>query len=201
MRYKDYFACVEFDDEAAVFHGEVINTRDVITFQGTSVAELQEEFRRSVDDYLAFCVERGEEPDKPFSGKFLVRVSNESHRNIFLAAHRAGMSLNAWVAETLDRVATATVGIAGEEMPNATANEFRAAFSELKQLLAQVKSVVQERQLIGIANEAPFIHSYVVSADSRVVGTKDFRKVVVTQIQPTHEKKAATSAGTIRLIN
>ena len=59
MEYKDYVGSVEFDDEAGVFYGEVINTRDVITFQGESVEELRTALRESVDDYLAFCAERG----------------------------------------------------------------------------------------------------------------------------------------------
>ena len=69
MEYKGYIGVVEFDDEAGIFHGEVVNTRDVITFQGMSVAEIKKAFRESVDDYLEFCKKRGEESDKPFSGK------------------------------------------------------------------------------------------------------------------------------------
>lgn len=60
MEYKGYIGLVDFDDEAAIFHGEVINTRDVITFQGESVRELTEAFHHSVDDYLSFCAKRGE---------------------------------------------------------------------------------------------------------------------------------------------
>ena len=67
MEYQGYLGKVEFDAEAELFHGEVINTRDVITFQGKSVQELKSAFRESVDDYLAFCSERGEKPDKPIS--------------------------------------------------------------------------------------------------------------------------------------
>lgn len=59
MTYKNYIAHVEFDDEAEIFHGEVINTRDVITFQGKSVKELEKEFVNSIEDYLEFCAERG----------------------------------------------------------------------------------------------------------------------------------------------
>src|SRR6266566_544483 len=103
MRYKDYSARVEFDDEAGLFHGEVVNIRDVITFQGRSVDELRRELRESVEDYLAFCAKRGEEPEKPFSGKFVVRVSSEIHRQISLAATKEGVSLNAWVTEALRR--------------------------------------------------------------------------------------------------
>jgi predicted HicB family RNase H-like nuclease len=74
MKYKGYEAVVQFDEDANVFHGEVINTSDVITFQRTSVKELKKAFEESVEDYLAFCKERGEEPDKPFSGNFVVRI-------------------------------------------------------------------------------------------------------------------------------
>ncbi|WP_304459456.1 type II toxin-antitoxin system HicB family antitoxin [Alicyclobacillus sendaiensis] len=110
MTYKGYMAHVEYDDEAKVFHGEVINTRDVITFQGRSVDELEQAFRDSVDDYLDFCRERGEEPEKPYSGQFVVRVSPDVHRDIALAAKRAGKSMNAWIAECLERDAKATLG-------------------------------------------------------------------------------------------
>lgn len=105
LKYKDYLGHVEFDDEAGIFHGEVINTRDVVTFEGETVADLEAAFRDSVDDYLAFCAERGEEPDKPFSGRFVVRLPAEDHRQIYVAAKKAGKSLNAWVAETLRRAA------------------------------------------------------------------------------------------------
>ena len=101
MEYKGYTGIVEFDDEAEIFHGEVANLRDVITFQGRSVDELREAFEGSVDDYLAWCTERSKEPDRPFSGKFMVRVAPETHRDISTAARKSGKSLNAWVADNL----------------------------------------------------------------------------------------------------
>src|SRR3990172_10721575 len=107
MEYKGYIGHVEFDDEADIFHGEVINTRDVITFQGKSIAELKREFKTSVDVYLAFCEKQGKEPDKPFSGKFLVRLGPEEHRKVFAAAKREGKSLNAWVSDRLKKAAEA----------------------------------------------------------------------------------------------
>ena len=62
---------------------------------------MKQAFRASVDDYLAFCEERGEEPDKPFSGQFMTRIPPDLHRQVNLAASMAGKSLNAWVAEQL----------------------------------------------------------------------------------------------------
>jgi len=79
LSYKGYSGHVIYDDEAKIFHGEVLDTKDVITFQGQSVAEIEKAFRESVDDYLEFCEERKEKPDKPFSGKFVIRMSPGLH--------------------------------------------------------------------------------------------------------------------------
>ncbi len=101
MEYKGYFGQVEFDDEAKLFHGEVINLRDVITFEGTSVGELQRAFNESVDDYLDFCRERNEAPEKMFSGNFIVRVEPDLHRDIYIRSRSEDTSMNHWVAEKL----------------------------------------------------------------------------------------------------
>jgi predicted HicB family RNase H-like nuclease len=103
MEYKGYFGKVEFDDDANIFHGEVINLRDVITFEGETVDELKQAFQDSVDDYLAFCAGRSEDPEKPYSGKFVVRVEPELHKNISMEARKKGKSLNVWVKEALSK--------------------------------------------------------------------------------------------------
>lgn len=101
MTYKGYLAHVEFDDEAEIFHGEIINIRDVITFQGSTVKELKKAFTDSIDDYLAFCAERGEQPDRPFSGKFNLRLDPELHREVSIVAKKHGKSLNEWVVDAI----------------------------------------------------------------------------------------------------
>ena len=105
MSYKGYQAIVAYDEDAEIFHGEVVNLRDVITFQGKSVKELKKAFVDSVEDYIDFCAQRGEAPEKPFSGQFVVRVDPPIHRAVATAAKQAGMSLNKWVAVTLERAA------------------------------------------------------------------------------------------------
>ena len=105
ITHKGYEAIVAYDEDADLFHGEVMNTRDVITFQGRSVDELKAALAASVEDYLAFCRERGESPEKPFSGQFVVRVDPSLHRKVAGAAKRAGASLNKWVAAALERAA------------------------------------------------------------------------------------------------
>ena len=101
MEYKGYVGHVEFDADANLFHGEVVGIRDVVTFQGRSVNELGKAFEKSVDDYLAFCRKRREEPEKPFSGKFLLRIDPELHRRLSIAARTSATSLNAWIADQL----------------------------------------------------------------------------------------------------
>jgi len=102
MTYKGYIGDVEYDDQAKVFHGEVVNTRDVITFQGTSVEELERSFRDSVDDYVSWCTEEGVPPERPYSGRFNLRLSPELHREVAIVAKRRNTSINAFVEKAIE---------------------------------------------------------------------------------------------------
>lgn len=110
MEYNGYHAVVTFDDEVGILHGEVIDTRDVITFQGKSVDELQEAFKDSVEEYLEICAERGRVPDKPFSGRVALRMEPETHRAAVAAAKAGGKSLNSWIVEAIERQLTRADG-------------------------------------------------------------------------------------------
>ena len=103
LKYRRYAGLVEYDDEEGIFHGEVVDLKDVITFQGQSVEKLEQAFRESIDDYLEFCLERGEEPDKPFSGRLMLRLSTALHRKVYVTALKEGKSLNQWIAERLEK--------------------------------------------------------------------------------------------------
>jgi predicted HicB family RNase H-like nuclease len=105
MHHDGYIATIELDEEAGLFHGEVINTRDVLTFQGRTLEELRAAFADTIADYMDWCRERGKEPECPYSGNFTVRLTPELHRRIAAAAARAGKSINGFVAETLERCA------------------------------------------------------------------------------------------------
>ena len=102
MEYNGYHAVVTFDEELGILHGEVIDTRDVITFQGKSVDELEQAFRASVGEYLKICEERGRVPDKPFSGRVVLRMEPETHRAVAGAARSSRKSLNSWILEAID---------------------------------------------------------------------------------------------------
>lgn len=110
MKYKDFIGEFEYDQEARIFHGRVVNIQDVVTFEGCSVEELEVALADSVEDYLEFCQEMGKAPDKPFSGRFNVRLTPATHRLVATAAKAHGKSLNAFVSEALEREARAALG-------------------------------------------------------------------------------------------
>jgi len=99
--YKGYTATVEFDADEMVLHGRVDNLRDVVTFQAGSVDDLQSMFEEAIEDYLDLCSERGEEPEKPFSGKFVLRLDADLHREIAIRSARERKSLNAWIVDVV----------------------------------------------------------------------------------------------------
>lgn len=104
MKYKGYRGQVNYDEEAKLFHGEVIGLRDVITFQGTSVDELEQAFKDSVDEYLDFCIELGRAPEKPFSGKLVLRLPPEIHERAAYEAKCNGISLNTWLKQGIQQL-------------------------------------------------------------------------------------------------
>lgn len=101
MKYKGYQGHVVYDDEAKLFHGEVVGLKDMITFQGLSVDELEQAFKDSVEDYLEFCKELGRPPEKPYSGKVLIRMSSKDHEMAALKAKSDGLSMNEWIIQTI----------------------------------------------------------------------------------------------------
>jgi predicted HicB family RNase H-like nuclease len=104
MHHKGYVGVLRVDQDAGVLRGKVINTRDTITFQGKTVEEATAAFHDSVDDYLEFCESLGESPEKPFSGRFVVRIKPELHRALSALAQARGTSVNKLVARQIARL-------------------------------------------------------------------------------------------------
>ncbi|MBN1646442.1 MAG: type II toxin-antitoxin system HicB family antitoxin [Spirochaetales bacterium] len=102
MTYKGYTGIVVFDEDARIFHGEVVGLKDIVTFQGSSVDELEKAMAESVDFYLDWCRERGKEPDKPYSGKLMLRTTPELHSQAVIAASRIGVSLNKYIEKAIE---------------------------------------------------------------------------------------------------
>lgn len=107
MSYKGYTARIEFDDRDDLFVGRLLGIRDIVSFHADSVAQLRAEFQLAVDDYLSDCAERGVSPEKPASGKVMLRIRPEVHAAATIAAQVAGKSLNQWADEVFEQAALA----------------------------------------------------------------------------------------------
>ena len=70
LEYKGYRAKVEYSAKVGVLFGRIEGIRDLVNFECDNLADVEKEFHRAVDDYLAFCQNLGEAPDKPYKGMF-----------------------------------------------------------------------------------------------------------------------------------
>lgn len=105
MTYKGYTARIELDERDGIFVGRVLGLHALISFHGETVAELRAEFQVAIDDFLHDCKEQGISPEKPSSGKLMLRVPPEVHGAALVAAQAAGKSLNQWATEVLKEAA------------------------------------------------------------------------------------------------
>lgn len=102
MNHKGYTARIEFDERDNIVVGRVLGLRTVISFHGESVAELRAEFETAIEEFLRDCKEQGVRPEKPASGKLMLRVPSEVRGAALVAAQAAGKSLNQWATEVLE---------------------------------------------------------------------------------------------------
>lgn len=105
MKYKGYTATVEYSDEDDCLIGHIAGINDIIGFHASSVKELHTTFEQAVDDYIQTCQKLGKSPQKPYSGKIMLRIPPEVHTKVAIIAKSHGKSLNSWLAELLTRVA------------------------------------------------------------------------------------------------
>lgn len=101
LEYKGYKAVISYEPGDRDFHGRVVNVSDTIHFSGHTPEKLEKAFHESVDDYLEFCREDGVAPEKPFSGRFVLRMDADTHMQLAALAAAEGKSLNAYCAEVL----------------------------------------------------------------------------------------------------
>jgi predicted HicB family RNase H-like nuclease len=107
MNFQRYTARVEYDERDDIFVGRVLGLRSIISFHGRTVTELRREFASAIKDYLADCAEQGISPEKPASGKLLIRVPPEVHSRALIKAQASGKSLNQWAMEALEQAVRA----------------------------------------------------------------------------------------------
>ena len=103
MKHKGYSARIEYSDEDSCFVGHIAGIRDVVGFHGEAVNELKAAFEEAVDDYLETCKKVGKQPQKPYSGKLMLRIPPKVHAAVAQAAEVSGKSINQWAADLLDQ--------------------------------------------------------------------------------------------------
>ena len=118
MTYKGYTARVEFDDRDNVLFGRLLGIADVVGFHADNVRELRAAFEEAVDDYLEACEKIGKRPEKPASGRLMLRVPSVVHGAVLVAAQAAGKSLNQWAAEVLKDAAGESGAHQGRDQPS-----------------------------------------------------------------------------------
>lgn len=103
MTHRNYTARIEFDERDNIFVGRVLGLRTMISFHGETVDELRAAFETAITEFLRDCKELGVRPEKPASGKLMLRVPPEVHGAALVAAQAAGKSLNQWATEVLEQ--------------------------------------------------------------------------------------------------
>lgn len=104
LKHKGYIGSVEYSEEDECLYGKVLGVANAyITYEGNDIAELKRDFVGAVEDYIAACEARGEEARKSYSGSLNVRISPETHSNIAILAKQAGISINAFIRDALEK--------------------------------------------------------------------------------------------------
>lgn len=103
IEYKGYVGSVEFSQEDELFFGKVQGIRALVSYEGSTAAELINDFHGAVDDYLELCAQNGEEPEKAYKGSFNIRVSPELHKKISIYAMEHNITLNSFVELSLEK--------------------------------------------------------------------------------------------------
>ena len=141
LKYKGYVGSVAYSEADQVFFGKIEGIDGLVNYEGQSVGELTNAFKEAVDDYLVFCEEKGLKPEKSYTGTFNVRISPETHRGIARLAAQAGVSINAFVKQTLSEVVSHRPlgnGMADTDISSSILSEPDASYGRKKQLTIKV---------------------------------------------------------------
>ena len=130
LEYRGYYTRIEYSVKDHVLFGKIEGIRDLVNFESDNISEVESEFHKAVDDYLAFCQDIGQDPDKPYRGVFNVRISPELHRSAAIAAEKRGETLNAFVAGAIrDALTERQTEIVVMPMPEKTCKDYLMAGS------------------------------------------------------------------------
>lgn len=101
LEYKGYFAKIKYDHTDKILYGKIEGIKDFVNFESESALEIEKEFRQAVDDYIEYCKQKGDIPDRAYKGKFNVRISSELHKKAAMKALEEDKSLNQLVEDAI----------------------------------------------------------------------------------------------------
>ena len=104
LHYKDYYGTIEASLEDNVLYGKVVGIKGLLSYEGTTLAELEKDFKGVVDEYLNDCQRRGIKPQVSYKGDFNVRVTPKLHRDLVVYADQRDESLNSVVREAIEKM-------------------------------------------------------------------------------------------------
>ncbi len=116
LRYKDFIGSIEVSLEDACLHGKLLFINDLVTYEATTLKQLQKEFEHSVNDYLVTCKNLNRKPQKPYKGSLNVRIGSDLHKQIALQAVLMGISINDYIKKAIQNYTT-TKSSAKPSMP------------------------------------------------------------------------------------
>lgn len=95
MDYLEYKGSVEYSKaDNCLFGKEQGMSGDLITYEGNTIDELRQDFEAGIDSYLEACEADGIKPKKPYSGRFVIRMTSDLHSRIAMMAADKGITIN-----------------------------------------------------------------------------------------------------------
>ncbi|MBR4325136.1 MAG: type II toxin-antitoxin system HicB family antitoxin [Bacteroidales bacterium] len=103
LKYKDFIGTVNFSAEDGVFYGKIEGIKSMVSFEGETVHDLEEDFKTAVDDYIEYCQRHNITPHKSYTGKITIKITPAEHSTIAAIAKNRGISVNAFVKNAISR--------------------------------------------------------------------------------------------------
>jgi predicted HicB family RNase H-like nuclease len=103
LTYKGFIGSVNYSAADHVFFGKIEGINDLVTFEGTTVEELENAFCEMVNLHIKDCKREGKPLEKSYKGSFNIRISQELHKKAVQTATSRGLTLNQLVKRAIAR--------------------------------------------------------------------------------------------------
>jgi predicted HicB family RNase H-like nuclease len=101
LNYKGFIGSVHYAAEDRVFYGKVEGVNDLITFEGSTVDELEKGFQNIVDEHIKDCIKKNMPIEKSYKGNLNIRLSPELHKKAAYNASLKGISINQYINDAI----------------------------------------------------------------------------------------------------